>query len=84
MHHAVAAADPAADSLLVHEARHEPNTAALEAYGANFDMFAAPLARRMFVERPFDEVAQLAALVESGVGQSTVWHTCCAVALRLS
>ena len=82
MRHAVAAGDPAADSLLVFEARNVPKTAALAEYGANVKMFAAPLAHRKFVERPVDEVAQLAALVEIGVSQSAVWHTCGAVALN--
>ena len=74
--------DPEADKLTTLAAQHAANTAALAAHGAGASVFAAALPRRELIERPTGEAAQLAALVESGVTHTSVWHTCGAKALN--
>ena len=74
--------DPLLGDLLTLEERHTKNVAALKAKGVNVDVFEVALPRREIIERATGEVAQLQALVESGVSHTAVWRVCGAVALN--
>ena len=74
--HETTEGDPGAGALVALETQHAANLAALAKEGANAAVFAAALPRQELIERPTDEAAQFAALVETGVvSHTTVWHT---------
>ena len=74
--------DPKLGDLLALEERHTTNVTALEAKGANVNVFKAKLPRRAIIARATGPAAQLQALVENGVAHSSVWHHCGAIALN--
>ena len=73
--HETTEGDPGAGALVALETQHAANLTALAQQGANASVFRASLPRRELIERPTGEAAQFAALVESGVTHTTVWHT---------
>ena len=74
--------NPRLGDLLTLEERHTKNLTALKTKGMHTEHFEVLLPRRAIIERVTGDVAQLQALVASGVTHTSVWHHCGARALN--